>query len=276
VTAAVALLLPLLGSDASLLMVALLLITVRSGTLASTLVKTVMVAEPAVAIDPIVHVSGCSEFPGMPAVHDPTLGVTVSTLTSAGRVSFTTTLLAEDGPALLTAMVYVTLVPATTGLGFAVLLIARSAEAKKLTPAVAELLLATGSGVVLLTVAVSLISPGSLLVKATRIVVPPPAATVRRLHVTVADVVLPIEVVQDAAAPVTDVTVKLALLTMASVTTTFCASDTPRLATWMSQKAEDPARAGASGLHVFVSAISADSVTSVLAVAVLLRESGSN
>jgi hypothetical protein len=46
VTAAVALLLPLLGSDASLLMVALLLIIVRSGTLGSTLVKTVMVAIP--------------------------------------------------------------------------------------------------------------------------------------------------------------------------------------------------------------------------------------
>jgi hypothetical protein len=119
--------------------------------------------------------------------------------------------------------------PAKTGLGVAVLLIARSAEAKKLTLPVAELLPPTGSGVVLLTVAVSLISPGWLLVKATLIVVPPPAATVWRLHVTVADIGEPMEVVQDA--PVTDVTVKLALLTMASVTTTFCASDTPRLAT---------------------------------------------
>jgi hypothetical protein len=44
----------------------------------------------------------------------------------------------------------------------------------------------------------------------------------------------------------------------------------------MSQKAEVPAGAGVSGLHVFVSAISADSVTSVLAVAVLLCKSGSN
>jgi hypothetical protein len=164
--------------------------------------------------------------------------------------------------------------PAKTGLGVAVLLIARSAEAKKLTLPVAELLPPTGSGVVLLTVAVSLISPGLLLVKATLIVVPPPAATVWRLHVTVADVGEPMEFVQDA--PVTDVTVKLALLTMASVTTTFCASDTPRLATWMSQKAEVPAGAGVSGLHVFVTAISADSVTSVLATAVLLCKSGSN
>jgi hypothetical protein len=47
-----------------------------------------------------------------------------------------------------------------------------------------------------------------------------------------------------------------------------------RLATWMSQKAEVPACVGVSGLHVFVSAISADSVTSVLAVAVLLLELG--
>src|SRR3977135_3448715 len=82
------------------------------------------------------------------------------------------------------------------------------------------------------------------------------------------------EVVQDAATAVTDVTVELALLTMAPVTTPSCASDTPRLATWMSQKAEVPACAGASGLHVFVSAISADSVTSVLAVAGLLLGGG--
>src|SRR5712671_4091623 len=103
------------------------------------------------------------------------------------------------------------LVPATTGLGgVTVLLIARSADAKKLTLPVAELLPLTGSGVVLLTVAVSLISPGWLLVKATLIVVPAPAATVWRLQVTVADVGEPMEVVQNAA-PVTDVTVKLAL-----------------------------------------------------------------
>jgi hypothetical protein len=167
------------------------------------------------------------------------------------------------------------LVPATTGLGgVTVLLIARSAEAKKLTLLVAELSPLTGSGVMLLTVAVSLISPGSLLVKATWIVVSPPATTVRRLHLTVADIGEPMEVVQDA--PVTDVTVKLALLTMMSVTTPFCAFDTPRLATWMSQKAAVPACAGASGLHVFVSAMSADSVTNVLAEAVLLLKWGSN
>jgi hypothetical protein len=70
-------------------------------------------------------------------------------------------------------------VPATTGLGgVTVLLIARSAEAKKLTLPVAELLPLTGSGVVLLTVAASLISPALLLVKAMLIVVPPPADSV--------------------------------------------------------------------------------------------------
>jgi hypothetical protein len=105
VTAAVALLLPLLGSIAELLIVALLLITLPFGALGSTLATTAMIAERALAIEPIVHVSGCSGFPGMPQVHDPTLGVTANTLTSAGRVSFTTTLLAEEGPALLTTMV---------------------------------------------------------------------------------------------------------------------------------------------------------------------------
>ena len=88
VNAAVALLFPLLGSVAALLMVALLLTTLPFGTLGSTLATTVMVAERALAIEPIVQVSGCSGFPGMPQVHDPTLGVTANTLTSAGRVSF--------------------------------------------------------------------------------------------------------------------------------------------------------------------------------------------
>jgi len=105
VTATVALLLPLLGSDVKLLTVALLLIAVQSAMLGSTQALTIMVTKPALSIGPIVQMSGCSGFPGMPAVHDPTLGVTVNTLTSAGRVSFITTLLAEDGPALLTAMI---------------------------------------------------------------------------------------------------------------------------------------------------------------------------
>jgi hypothetical protein len=48
VTTAVALLLPLLGSVAALLMVALLLITLPFGALGSTLATTVMVAECAV------------------------------------------------------------------------------------------------------------------------------------------------------------------------------------------------------------------------------------
>jgi hypothetical protein len=80
-------------------------ITLPFGVLGSTLATTVMVAELAFAVEPIVQVSGCSGFPGMPQVHDPTLGVTANTLISAGSVSFTTTFLAEDGPALLTIIV---------------------------------------------------------------------------------------------------------------------------------------------------------------------------
>src|SRR5215471_17930642 len=100
VTAAVALLLPLFGSGAALVTVALLLITVPSGTAELTSVSTVTVALPPDAIEPSVHVNGCAGLPGMPAVQLPTLGVTVSTLTCAGIVSFITTAAAVDGPAL--------------------------------------------------------------------------------------------------------------------------------------------------------------------------------
>jgi len=55
------------------------------------------------------------------------------------------------------------LVPAMTGLG-ALLVIERSATAVKLMCPVAELLEVFGSGVLLETVAVSLMSPGLLLV----------------------------------------------------------------------------------------------------------------
>ena len=59
VTAAVALLLALLGSVTALVTVALLLITLPFGVLGSTLATTVMVAELVLAVEPIVQVSGC-------------------------------------------------------------------------------------------------------------------------------------------------------------------------------------------------------------------------
>lgn len=68
VIAAVALLLALLGSAVLLLTVALLLMTVPSGTLEATSATTVTVAFAPDASDPRVHVKGCSGLPGMPAV----------------------------------------------------------------------------------------------------------------------------------------------------------------------------------------------------------------
>src|SRR6185369_1100722 len=105
VTAAVALLLALLESPAALLTVALLLMTVPSGTAELTSVTTVTVAFAPDAREPSVQVSGCNGLPGMPAVQLPTLGVTVRTLTCAGIVSFMTTDAAVDGPALATVIV---------------------------------------------------------------------------------------------------------------------------------------------------------------------------
>src|ERR1700730_10059328 len=104
-----------------------------------------------------------------------------------------------------------------------------------------------------------------MVVKTTWMILVALAGTVPRLHVNVVDVTGPTGGAGVQAAPVADLTVKLPLLvTIASVTVTFCASDGPGLTIFMSQEAF----AELVGAQVFVSCRSADSVTSVLAVAV--------
>src|SRR5712692_3069998 len=104
VTAADPLLSALFGSITLLLTVALLLITVPSGTLEVTATVTVIAAEPNGARLPKVQVSGCSGLPGIPGVQEPAVGVTDKTLVWPGIVSFTTTPVAFDGQALLNVM----------------------------------------------------------------------------------------------------------------------------------------------------------------------------
>src|SRR5437667_300612 len=129
------------------------------------------------------------------------------------------------------------------------------------------------SGVSLVTVAVSLISTCSVAVSDTRIVVRPPAGSEPRLQVIVPSA--------SAQAPstgglkVAEVMVKGPLPTLASFTTTFRASDGPRLSTRIWQVAVPPARSGSSGLQSLVSLRSARSFTVVDAEALLLDVSGS-
>src|SRR2546425_5803559 len=149
----------------------------------------------------------------------------------------------------------------------------RSAAPTKRTASLAVLFSGFPSGVSLVTVAVSLISTCSVAVSDTRIVVRPPAGSEPRLQV-----IVPSATAQALAAgglKVAEVMVKGPLPTLASFTTTFRASDGPRLSTRIWQVAVPPARSGSSGLQSLVSLRSARSFTVVDVEAVLLDVSGS-
>src|SRR2546428_11082367 len=149
----------------------------------------------------------------------------------------------------------------------------RSAAPTKRTASLEVLFSGFPSGVSLVTVAVSLISTCSVAVSDTRIVVRPPAGSEPRLQVIVPSA--------SAQAPstgglkVADVMVKGPLPTLASFTTTFRASDGPRLSTRIWQVAVPPARSGSSGLQSLVSLRSARAFTVVDVQALLLDVSGS-
>src|SRR5256712_7033095 len=125
----------------------------------------------------------------------------------------------------------------------------------------------------LVTVAVALISTCSVAVSDTRIVVRPTDGLEAGVQVVVPS--------GRAQAPstgglkVADVMVKGPLPTLASFTTTFRASDGPRLSTRIWQVAVPPARSGSSGLQSLVSLRSARSFTVVDVKALLLDVSGS-
>jgi hypothetical protein len=129
-----------------------------------------------------------------------------------------------------------------------------------------------GSGVELVTVAMSFTSTWLLEVMSTVIVVRPPAFSRPRLHVTIPPAIpqLPLAA-GDVETKLAEVMVKLPLLAWVSITTTLRASEGPRLSTMIVQVAVLPVGAGPlSGLHTLVIRRSALSSTTVVRETVLL------
>ncbi len=123
-------------------------------------------------------------MPGTPALHaPPPVDATLTKLTSAGKMSATTTLIAVDGPLLVTVMSYCRFVPATTGSGLSTFVTARSASATTVTPSQARLLELSGSRVSLIALAQSLMSTGSFAQTWTVIVARAPDVRLPRLQV---------------------------------------------------------------------------------------------
>ena len=130
VTLALAELLPVLGSCVEEVTVTELLISVPFGVWQLTVVTNVIVADAPAAIELKLTVGLLAEPPHTPLPveeHE-------TNVTEAGRLSATTTDAALPGPRLVTVMFQVRLEPATTGLGEAVSLIARSASAEGRLP----------------------------------------------------------------------------------------------------------------------------------------------
>ena len=214
---------------------------------------------------------GCAGSPGTPGTQVPPTLLTETTVTTLGRRSWITTLVAVDGPPLCTVSVYVMFVPATSGSGASLFVRLRSETARMLTPSHASSFAWFGSGVSLETLAQSLTSCASVAVNVTTIVVRPPAGSVPRSHVTTPPALghAPPGL---AFAPRI---VKEPLLTCVSVTTTLRASEGPRLSTRIVHVAVSPASIGPSGLQSFVTRRSARSSTIVDALALLLSVFGS-
>src|SRR5256712_10885930 len=143
----------------------------------------------------------------------------------------------------------------------------------KRTPPRAVLFPGLLSGVSLVTVTVSLISTGSVAVSDTRMVVRPPAGSEPRLHVIAPSAIA--QTPSTGGLKVADVMAKGPLPMLVSFTTTFRASDGPRLSTRISQVAVPPAGSGSAGLQALVSLRSARSFTVVDVEAVSLDGSGS-
>src|ERR1700692_1599326 len=113
-------------------------------------VRIVIVAVPAFAIVPSRQVTA------PPACeHDPCVVVTERKVTAEGSVSLTVTLVADAGPLLETASVYVSGVPSVTGLGVAVFTIATSALLAFATTTVALAVLVVRPGGMLAALAVA-------------------------------------------------------------------------------------------------------------------------
>ncbi len=114
-----------------------------------------------VVLDPVAHVARVQLTEVLPVLlqlQPPFDGVTDTNVTPAGRVSATLTLLASDGPRLLTLRLY-EIVPAALTAAGPVLTTDRSASGVTVVLTLALLLPGTGSTVVVVAVAVLVIVP---------------------------------------------------------------------------------------------------------------------
>jgi hypothetical protein len=144
VVVAVALSLPVFGSEVDDVTVAVFEMTVLSTTVASTFTVSVKTAEP-MPSDAIEQLTGPVP-PTAGAEHDQPPGAESDTnVVPAGSVSLSETVAALLGPAFDAVMVYVMFVPASTGSGVSTFVIERSADAEMVSVSVAELLTGVGS-----------------------------------------------------------------------------------------------------------------------------------
>jgi hypothetical protein len=244
------------GSLVALLTVAVFEIVDPPGTELSTFTVSVIVAEPAAMSVPRLQVT--VDVP----VQEPCDVFTETNVVFAGMASETETLLASDGPLLVTVSVYVAFEPAVTLAG-PVFAIATSADVPAVVDAVEVLLPALGSAVVLLTVAVfEIVDPFAMpaLAFTVSVIVAAPALTiVPRLQVTVA---VPVQVPCDGVAATNDV-----FAGSVSETDTASASDGPLFATLSVYVMFEPALTVAGPLLVMLT--SAEVLTVVDAVEVL-------
>jgi hypothetical protein len=201
-------------------------------------------------------------------VQVPWLGVTDTNVTPAGNVSVKLTPVAVLGPALLTLTVYVSVLAATTGSGESVLVTLTSAEAVTVVVALALLFALLGSDSLAVTVAVLVIVPPALgAVTVIVTVADPPLAIPPRLHVTVPALWLQVPwvaVADTKPTPAGNVSVKV----------TPVAPLGPALLTLTVYVSVLAATTG-SGESVLVTERSAEAVTVVLAVVLLLPAFGS-
>src|ERR671934_238317 len=194
-------------------------------------------------------------------------GVAESNVTPAGRVSFTCTPVALDGPALAAVREYVSSCPALTGSGESAFVSERSAAGVTLVDALAELSAGLSSKMSEETLALFVIEPSACGRTFTATVALAPEVTVPSAHVTVplASEQLPCKGVADP---------KVAPAGRLSVTCTPVVSDGPALWAVSVYVTGCPASTG-SGDAVLVSDRSAAGFTVVSALAVLSDRSGS-
>src|SRR5580704_14496957 len=155
-SAAVALLLTELGSVTAELTLTVSLIAVPAAVPPFTFRASVKLPDPGATLG-LVQVMAPVPFTAGVTHDHPAGGVIDWKVVLAGVVSVKLAVVAELGPEFVTTCVYVMLLPACTGTGFAKFVIERSAESPTCTPAVALLFVLVGSPVVEATESVCVI-----------------------------------------------------------------------------------------------------------------------